>query len=246
MKRLALGAAVGLGLAACLPSARADDPQQEKSFEKEIVTKIKYNYLLYLPTDYEKTDKPYPLMLFLHGAGESGSPLAKVKKHGPPKLIAQGKEFPFIVVSPQSPGMGWNPEALAGLLDDVMAHYRVDKDRVYITGMSMGGGGTIALASAYPDRFAAIAPICGATRGGADAARSTAAKIKGIPSWFFHGAKDPTVPIARSEELVKALKSDGADVKFTIYPEANHDSWTETYNNPELYSWLLSHKRGEK
>ena len=139
-----------LAIAAVLSSspARADDPQQEKSFEKEVTVKVKLNYLLYLPDDYEKSDKPFPLILFLHGAGESGSNLSNVKKHGPPKLIAAGKTFPFIVVSPQSPGGGWNPEALNGLLDEVESKYRVDKDRVYLTGMSMGGGGTWTLAAA--------------------------------------------------------------------------------------------------
>ena len=228
-----------------LTASRADDPQQEKSFEKDVTIKVKLNYLLYLPTDYDKSDKPFPLILFLHGAGESGSDLANVKKHGPPKLIAGGKAFPFIVVSPQSPGGGWNAEGLNGLLDEIMAKYRVDKDRVYLTGLSMGGGGAWTLAAAHPEKFAAIAPICGAFRS-PDGGKATAAKIKGIPAWVFHGAKDSTVPIARSEEMVKALKEAGADVKFTIYPEANHDSWTETYDNPELYTWLLAHKKGSK
>lgn len=245
MKRLRFWAMFAVS-AALLPasSVRADDPQKEKSFEKEITLKVKVNYLLYLPEDYEKSDKPYPLMLFLHGAGESGSNLANVKKHGPPKLIAAGKTFPFIVVSPQSPGGGWNPEALDGLLDEIESKYRVDKDRVYLTGLSMGGGGTWMLAATHPDRFAAIAPVCGAIR--SEAAKVTASKIKDIPVWAFHGAKDPTVPIARTEEMVKELKEAGADPKFTVYPEAKHDSWTETYDNPALYEWFLAHKRPAK
>ncbi len=225
-------------------SVRADDPQQEKRYEKEITIKVKINYLLYLPADYAKSDQAYPMILFLHGAGESGSVVANVKKHGPPKLIAAGKTFPFIVVSPQSPGGGWNPEALNSLLNEVESKYRVDKDRVYLTGLSMGGGGTWMLAAAHPERFAAIAPVCGAIR--ADVSKVTASKIKELPIWVFHGAKDPTVPIARSEEMVKALKEAGSDVKFTVYPDAQHDSWTETYDNPELYTWFLSHKRGGK
>jgi predicted peptidase len=225
--------------------AKADDTQQEKSFEKEITIKVKLNYLLYLPEGYQTSDKPWPMILFLHGAGESGQDLSKVKMHGPPKLIAGGKAFPFIVVSPQSQGMGWNAEALNSLIDEVESKYRVDKDRVYLTGLSMGGGGTWALAAAHPERFAAIAPICGALRT-SDGGKSMAVKIKDLPIWVFHGAKDPTVPIARSEEMVKALKELGSDVKFTVYPEAKHDSWTETYDNPELYSWFLSHKRSSK
>ena len=223
-------------------SAKADDPQQAKTFEKEITVKVKLNYLLYLPEGYEKSDKPYPLILFLHGAGESGSELANVKKHGPPKLIAAGKNFPFIIVSPQSPRGGWDPEALDALVGEVIKNHRVDKDRVYLTGLSMGGGGTWTLAAAHPERFAAIAPVCGAFRA-PDGGKAAAQKIKDLPAWVFHGAKDTTVPIARSEEMVKSLKDAGADVKFTVYPDAGHDSWTETYDNPELFTWFLSHKR---
>ncbi len=219
-------------------AAKADDPQQAKTFEKEITVKVKLNYLLYLPEGYEKSDKPRPLVLFLHGAGESGSDLAKVNKHGLPKVGANGKSFPCILVSPQSPGRGWNAETLGALLDDVEKNYRVDKDREYLTGLSMGGYGTWALATAQPNRFAAIAPICG---GGNP---KEAAKLKAVPIWVFHGAKDPTVPLARSQEMVDALKEAGGDVKFTIYPDALHDSWTVTYDNPEFYSWLLSHSKG--
>ena len=123
---------------------------------------MKLNYLLFLPEGYESSgEKKWPLMLFLHGAGESGNDLEKVKLHGPPKIVGHKKDFPFIVVSPQSPGRGWNPDTLNALLDDVVAHNRVDPDRVYLTGLSMGGFGTWALAAAHPDRFAAIAPICG-------------------------------------------------------------------------------------
>jgi predicted peptidase len=227
----------GLGLA---PAASADDSkarQQEKSFEGEVTIKVKLNYLLYLPEGYEESQKAWPLVLFLHGAGESGNELAKVKVHGPPKLVEAGKSFPFIVVSPQSPGRGWRPEALNALLDEVCEKYRVDPDRIYVTGLSMGGFGTWSLAASRPGRFAALAPICG---GGNP---RDASALKDIPVWVFHGAKDNVVPLSRSEEMVKALKDAGADVKFTVYDDAGHDSWTETYNNPGLYEWLLSKKR---
>ena len=234
-------------LAACLlaaHAARGDDPkgrsQREETFEKQITVTVKLKYLLHLPDGYEGegTGKKWPLILFLHGAGESGDDLARVKLHGLPKVVGS-KDLPFIIVSPQSPGRGWNPDTLNALLDDVIARYRVDKDRVYLTGLSMGGYGTWALAAAHPGRFAAIAPICG----GGDPKKAD--RLKDLPTWVFHGAKDPTVPLARSEEMVKALKEAGGDPKFTVYPEAKHDSWTETYDNPELYSWFLAHKRGE-
>lgn len=216
--------------------------QQAKHFEKEITVKVKLDYLLFLPEGYGEGDKKWPLILFLHGAGESGDNLEKVKIHGPPKIVETKHDFPFILVSPQSPGRGWNADALKGLLDQVIADYRVDRNRVYLTGLSMGGFGTWSLAAAYPEMFAAIAPICG---GGNPA---EAKRLKDLPIWVFHGAKDPAVPLQRSQDMVDVLKAAGADektLKFTVYPDAGHDSWTETYNNPQLYEWFLSHTRGE-
>jgi predicted peptidase len=233
-----------LAVAAAVPAwAAADDKkpagkQQEERFEKEVTVKVKLDYLLYLPDGYGKGDKAWPLLLFLHGAGESGNDLKKVKAHGPPKLIEAGKDFPFIVVSPQSSRFGWDVDTLNALLDEVTAKYKVDKDRVYLSGLSMGGFGTWALAAAHPERFAAIVPICG---GGNP---TDAKKLKDLPAWVFHGAKDRLVPPASSEAMVKALKDAGAEnVKFTLYPDADHDSWTETYDNPEVYEWLLKQKR---
>jgi predicted peptidase len=211
--------------------------QSENLFEKEITTKARIKYLLFLPAGYGKTDKQWPLMLFLHGSGESGDDLSKVKAHGPARIVETNKDFPFILVSPQSSGRGWNPDVLNSLLDDVVAKYKVDKDRIYLTGLSMGGYGTWALGAAHPERFAALVPICG---GGNPA---DASKLKDIPIWVFHGGKDNTVPLEQSERMVKAIKEAGGNVQFTVYPEAGHDSWTETYNNPKLYIWLLEQKR---
>ncbi len=233
--KYSLLASLFITLAVAVKAQDANPVQQEKRFDKEGLVKL--NYWLFLPADYGKTDKSWPLILFLHGAGESGTNLAKVKIHGIPKIVEKKKDFPFIAVSPQCPGRGWNVEALNGLLDDVLAHYKVDQDRVYLTGLSMGGFGTWALASAHPERFAALAPICGG--GNPD----NAAKLKDIPIWVFHGAQDKTVPPARSEAMVKAIKEAGGNVKHTVYPEAGHDSWTVTYNNPELYEWFLQQKR---
>jgi predicted peptidase len=195
------------------------------------------DYLIYIPERYAEEDA-WPLVLFLHGVGERGSDLEKVKRHGPPRLIGEGRQFPFLVVSPQCPeGRGWIPAELLAMVDEVCGKYKVDPDRVYITGLSMGGFGTWALAAFAPDRFAAMVPICG----GGDP--STAAKIAQIPTWVFHGAKDAVVPLAASERMVMAMEKQGAQVRFTVYPEAEHDSWTETYDNPELYQWLLQQRK---
>ena len=219
-------------------AAPAPGTQEGQSFSKEITKTVSAKYLLYLPKEYGKdAAKRWPLILFLHGSGESGDDVEKVKMHGPPKLVAQGKEMPFIVVSPQSPGGGWNVEVLSTLLDEVSKNYAVDPDRVYLTGLSMGGFGTWSLATAMPERFAAIAPICG---GGQP---RLARRLKDMPTWVFHGAKDEVVRPEQSQVMVDAIKAAGGNPRYTLYPEAGHDSWTETYNNPELYEWFLQHKR---
>ena len=212
----------------------------QKPAHLEVQIRYETDYLLYLPKDYDKQEK-WPLMLFLHGAGERGTELDKVKVHGPPKLIAAGKEFPFIVVSPQCPPeQWWNIDVLLALLDDIEKNYKVDKERIYVTGLSMGGFGTWSLAARAPERFAALAPICG---GGEP---YWAERFSHVPIWVFHGAKDEAVPLVRSEQMVAALKKENAEPRFTVYPEAKHDSWTETYDNPELYEWLLKQTRVPK
>ena len=217
--------------------------QHSQTFEKVVTKTLSCNHLLFLPEDYGEQEKDWPLMLFLHGAGERGNDLQKVKVHGPPKIVEKQKDFPFIVVSPQCPGGDWWDEkldVLANLLDDIVARYDVDTERIYLTGLSMGGYGTWALASKYPDRFAAIAPICGGGK------RFMAYRLKDVPVWAFHGAKDSVVPLEESEEMVEAINARGGNAKLTIYPDAGHDSWTKSYDNQELYDWLLEHRRGNQ
>lgn len=215
--------------------------QSVNNFSKEIKVTVSANYLLYLPPNYAESDEEFPLVLFLHGAGERGTDIEKVKVHGLPKLINEGKDFPFIVVSPQCPDdIFWNVDVLIALLDDIEENYRVDKNRIYVTGLSMGGHGTWSLALAQPNRFAAIAPVCGWS------VPSVACTLKHLPIWVFHGAKDNVVPISSSEIMVERLKSCDGNVRFTVYPDANHDSWTETYNNDELYKWFLEQSIEQK
>ena len=227
----------------CGTALAAETGQSAQTMRKQV--EITLNYQLYLPSDYGKEQgKKWPLILFLHGAGERGDDVSVVKKHGPPKLVDGKTELAvakFIVVSPQCPAnKWWQPHEVIALLDEVSQKHSVDADRVYLTGLSMGGFGTWETASRYPERFAAIAPICG----GGDPRRVRS--LRAMPTWVFHGDKDEAVPVQRSIEMVDALKQAGNDAKFTRYPEAGHDSWTVTYNNPELYEWFLKHKRGEK
>lgn len=201
---------------------------------------LKLDYLLYLPQEYGTSRKDWPLLIFLHGLGERGPDIDKVKMHGPPKRIEQGQQFPFIVVSPQCPEGSWWPyetDKVLALLDEVTKTYHVDKSRVYLTGLSMGGFGTWAVASVAPNRFAAIAPVCG---GGV---RFLAANLKNVPVWAFHGGADSAVPVERSQEMVYAVNEAGGYAKLTVYPNVGHDSWTQTYNNDELYQWFLSHSK---
>lgn len=238
-------ALAGLGRAEQIAADEAKNPsaadcgrQQACQLDRSIQVRLKY--LLYLPQDYAA--KPaWPLVLFLHGAGERGDNLAAVTIHGPPKLIEAGQHFPFIVVAPQCPNnRWWEPLGLTALLDEIVEKYKVDRDRIYVTGLSMGGFGTWTLAAYTPDRFAAIVPICG---GGEPYWTKTLAHL---PAWIFHGAKDGVVPLQRSEHMLQAMKKNGANAKLTVYPEAGHDSWTASYANPELYAWLLAQKRQPK
>lgn len=201
---------------------------------------VEMRYLLFLPAAYgsaEQKETKWPLLLFLHGSGERGTDLELVKKHGPPLIVEQRKDFPFVTISPQCPAeKNWNADELAKLVDHAANTLQVDPKRLYVTGLSLGGAGTWDLLAKYPGKFAAAVPICGP---GDPAA---AEKMKGTPIWVFHGAKDPDVPIAKSEEMVEAIKKAGGNVKFTVYPEAGHDSWTATYANEEVYKWLLEQK----
>ncbi len=220
--------------------------QEARKLSKTISKQVALDYVLYLPPEYgEDAGKKWPLILFLHGAGERGDNVEAVKVHGPPKMAAAGHDFEFIIVSPQCPENTWWPthfDALIALLDDLAAEHAVDTDRVYVTGLSMGGFGTWALAAAYPDRFAAIAPICGGGLwmfGFPDRAE----EIKHIPVWAFHGLQDEVVPYEPVVDIIKHMEEAGGDAALTVYPAAGHDSWTKTYNNPLLYKWFLLHKR---
>lgn len=242
-----------LGLSACSTvknssAEKSGGTQTAQHFAITQTRELSADYLLYLPTDYDASSgKRWPLIFFLHGAGERGSDVWMVAKHGPPKVATHMTNFPFIVVSPQCPeGKIWTDDLLLALLDDVEKKYAVDLHHVYLTGLSMGGYGTWSLGLTYPERFAAIAPLCG---GGdyitpylAGGARKTA--LLNLPIWAFHGGKDPVVPPDESRRMVELMKKLGdSDVKLTIYPEAQHDCWTQTFASPEIFDWFLQHSR---
>lgn len=200
-------------------------------------------YLIYLPKNYESAGDKLPLMLFLHGRGESYGPLSLVAKWGPPLMASKGEDLPFIIVSPQCPGDdSWAKASqqtrLVELLDHINKTYNVDQNRTYLTGLSMGGYGSWRLAADHPDRFAAVVPVCGG--GNPDDAE----KLKVLPIWVFHGDQDNAVPFSRSVEMVDAIKTAGGDkIRFTSLEHIGHNCWSATYSTPELYDWMLKQKK---
>jgi predicted peptidase len=208
----------------------------------------KLNYLLFLPKGYgDDVNQKWPLLIFLHGGGECGDNLELLKAHGPPKLVdKRPDDFPFIIASPQSPISEiphvdrWEAHILSNFLTHLERNFAVDADRVYLTGLSNGGFGTLRWAAREPQRFAAIVPVCG---GGWP---HYGKQLKDVPIWLFHGEKDPTVPLKYSQEMADAIRERGGNPKLTIYEDVGHDSWTATYNNPEVYKWMLSHKLSDR
>lgn len=231
---------VPIAIAICVAASFCNkcwSAESAEHFEATITKQVATNYLVVKPADYDPAEK-YPLLIFLHGRGEQGSDLERVKIHGPFKKIAE-LNLPMLAVAPQSPlDEWWDVDMLDAFTEEIIDELNVDDDRVYLTGLSMGGSATWELALRRPQRFAAIAPICGRT------APSKAERLRHLPIWVFHGARDRTIPVKETERMVDALQSADIDVRVTIYPKAFHNSWTETYNNPKLYDWLLRQERG--
>lgn len=203
---------------------------------------FRYRYLLALPDGYDPAAaERWPLVVFLHGLGERGDDLDLVAKYGPTRLVRLGQRFPFILAAPQCPDTSWwNAPAVDQFVEELCQRLPVDRNRVYLTGLSMGGYGTWAVAQLNPDRYAAIAPICG----GGDPKR--AAVLRDLPIWTFHGQLDTVVPFERTQEMVEAIRAAGGEPRFTVYPDVTHNAWTPAYDTAELYTWLLSHRRRDR
>ena len=194
-------------------------------------------YAVRYPDGYTE-GKPYPVLLFLHGAGTRGSDINNITSHSFMKRPDKFEGFPFVVVAPLCHENTWFDlfETLKRFTLFIASAAYTDQKRLYLTGNSMGGYGTWQLAMSLPELFAAIIPICG---GGM---YWNAARLVNVPVWAFHGGKDGTVYVAESEKMVAAINKRGGEAKLTIYPEHGHNSWDDTYNNPEIYTWLLSHE----
>lgn len=219
-----------------------------ETFEASATRDYALDYLVYLPDGYDGGDAAYPLVLFLHGSGERGDDVEKVKAWGPPKHLEKGEgiwaDFPAIVIAPQCPaGRRWDADELLALLDEVESMYRVDADRVSVTGLSMGGYGTWAVAERAADRLAAIVPICG---GYPYASAAAPEAIGRLPVWAFHGDADRVVPVNETLEVCAFLKRAGGDVRWTIFEGVGHVSWPKAYEDPELWEWLFAQKRSAR
>lgn len=200
-----------------------------------------YQYLTYLPEDYTKSDKEYPLVIYLHGSSSRGNNLDRVKISGLPRMAEMGEKFNFILIAPQCPsGKLWSSDNWAGnLLKELQTKYRIDKSRIYLTGVSMGGGGTFDVAKQLPDTFAALAPLCAWASD-----TYQLCKLKNIPIWTFHGTEDTVVPISETEQKVKVLNDCGGKIKYTRLKGVGHSIHFvyQTDNEYKLLDWLLSHR----
>lgn len=203
-----------------------------------------HKYVVFIPHDY-KGDKEFPVILFLHGSGETADGKNKkmpVEVGIGPAIKKREKTFPFITVIPQAEKRPWSTGSTDGkmaiaILDEVCSQYKTDKKRIYLTGLSMGGGGTWSHAAAMPDRWAAIVPICGPGDPG------TAEKIKNIPCWGFVGDKDSDRIVNGMKGMIDALKKSGAEPKYTVYPGVGHNSWDMAYDTEDLYVWLAKQSK---
>ena len=219
---------------------------QQQLIEGEEYTTVSetLRYYLYYPEDYhDNEDTAFPLLLFLHGGGESGQNIEALKTNGPPKLLAEGKQFPFLVLAPQHPypKKWWNIRAVMELLETVVEENRVDTNRIYLTGLSRGGSAAWELVVQYPDTFAAMMVVCGMTP------VPYAHWInKEMPIWVFHGALDNVIPIDQSEKMVAKLKEMGYTVRYTRYEDVAHNAWERAYTTEEVYTWLMTHRKGNE
>lgn len=205
-----------------------------------------HRYVLYVPESLDLA-RPAPLVVFLHGKGECGTDNhAQLRVGLPPALLAQPKRWPCLVLIPQRPDPEKQWEDYDGMLmaqlQAVQRDYRIDPNRIYVTGLSQGGHGTWAFGARHPDRWAALAPICGY----GDPAQ-IAGSIKDIPTWAFHGGKDDAVPPAQSEAMVAALVDAGnTSARLTVFPDAGHNSWDRVYRDSGLAEWMLAITKGRR
>ncbi len=208
---------------------------------------VDVHYLLYLPGGYgQDPQAQWPLIIFLHGASERGDDPSVITRYSIPAFLTNTVDFPFVVLSPQSPLDNWwsnQTDVLDALLNQVQAAYAVDPKRVFLTGQSMGGFGTWAMALKFPARFAALVPVASGWDYTGESVPANICDLKNTPIWVFHGALDEAVPPDQVTAMVQALQNCGGNVRFTLYPDADHlGSSNRAYAEPSLYEWLLAQR----
>jgi len=230
-----------LGLALAASAALAGEPPKgfvPVQHEVSISRTVRLRYLLHLPEGYGNDDRRWPLLLYLHGGLGRGRDFAKMGWYPIIQMVSEGVSLSLIVLAPQCPeGETWtDPDVLVAVLDEVLASYRVDPDRVYLVGYSMGGEGAWFLAYRHPEVFAAIAPMSGYCN------PLWATRLARLPVWAFHGAKDDLISVGATERMVAELRKEGGDVKVSIDPERGHSPPSRA-EHEALLAWLLEHRR---
>lgn len=209
-------------------------------FNKEIKSTYKISYVLDYPQD---SKGKVPLIVFLHGSGERGTNLEMVKAHSPFTYKNLIKE-PVAILAPQCPeNVWWDTETIYHLIKEIQQKYKIDESRIILTGLSMGGWGTLKLALEHPEMFSAVVPVCAPVD---RFMKATAENYKDLPMKIFHGGNDDIVSPMNSIEIYQEIKKYNKNVELTIFPDDNHNSWDSTYSNPKLYEWMLSQKKSDK
>lgn len=209
---------------------------------------VSYQYITYLPTDYgNDSTKEYPLLIFLHGGSARGKDTLDLYSSGPFDQIYRGRDFPFILVAPQCPKhLRWSTENwFENFYYDLLKKYRIDTNRIYLTGISLGGSGTWYIATKFPDKFAAIAPMSGFTRH-MDYISENIENLENIPIWAFHGETDNVVPVEESDYLIDKLKNINSHVKYTRENNVGHWIHWLVYPENDLYNWFLKYNKQNK
>jgi predicted peptidase len=239
---------IGLTLALALPQATPVTPASETAsgflYKELALGGVTYAYCVYVPP-HHPAGEALPLILFLHGSGERGDDGFHQTEFGLPAAIRRcGVRPRALIVMPQCrAGQTWSDDMARMALrcvEQTAREYKVDPERLYLTGLSLGGAGTWLIGAALADRFAALVPVCGF--GGTEDAE----KLARVPIWAFHGARDEAVPVAQSRDMVAAIRRVGGQVKYTEYPDLGHSCWDAAYTDPELYRWLFQQRRAAK
>ncbi len=226
-------------LSAALWSTGSYAQEIKAEFNKEVKKTQKISYIL----DYPQNAKgKVPLIVFLHGSGERGTDLEMVKAHSPFTYKSLIKE-PVAILAPQCPpSVWWDTEAIYHLIEDIKKNHKIDESRIILTGLSMGGWGSLKLAMEHPELFSAVVPVCPPVD---RLFKVRAAQYSQLPMKIFHGGNDDIVSPMNAIEIYQEIRKTNKNVELIIFPDDNHNSWDSTYSNPKLYEWMLAQNKNK-